>query len=545
MRQGLTLAVALLLALPPLAAQAPQAPAPPGAPAGATVRGRVTDGATGRPLRMARVALTSVTPGPNALERFTRTGPDGTFQFKDVPAARVTVTASKPRYITLQYQQKLPEKAGRPLDIAAGRTVDAIDFVLLRAAAITGRVLDELGEPVSNAWVSAMKTGYDERGRALVSAGGATTNDLGDYRISQLPPGDYYVVAAERLDGFGSEMDADIGFVKTAYPSTADLKDARGVAVRAGLDTAGIDIALLPAHAARVAGTVLSGDGQPAANVWLVLQAIGNGPGAGIGADTYSGADGGFLLPRVAPGRYELHARMNSKPNEGAVVPLDVSGDEITGLIVPITRGGRMVGRVVPPAGVPPARAADAKINAVPVGDTLIFGTGFGGVVKDDWTFDWDFLLGPRIIRPQSLPRGWYLKAVRRGEEDVTDTPIVFRAAEVVRDLEIVLTTDDTTVDGSAVTRDNKPAERYTVIVFPEDTSLWTSWSRFVKTARPDQTGRFSIEGLPPARYRIAALAEIEENQWNDPEFLERLRSTASSMTLEVGQHVSLVLHVR
>ena len=54
-----------------------------------------------------------------------------------------------------------------------------------------------------------------------------------------------------------------------------------------------------------------------------------------------------------------------------------------------------------------PAAPGDLDIGAIPTSDTLVFGTGFGGPVKDDWTFDWDFLLGNRIIRPvQRFPPG-------------------------------------------------------------------------------------------------------------------------------------------
>ena len=454
------------------------------------------------------------------------------------------MTASKARYVTLQYGQKLPAPSGIVLDVGAGRVLERIDVALARAAAIAGRITDELGDPLDRANVEAMRMGYSERGRELVTAGSATTNDAGEYRITQLQPGDYYVVAQERAESFGSEPDADIGFLKTAYPANADIAGARRVPIRDGQDAIRIDITMLPARPANISGRVITANGLAAANVMLVLQSVDSGPGSGVGSETRSGSDGSFLLPRVIPGRYELHARLNAKPNEGAVLPLVMTGDDVTGWTIPMTAGGRITGRVVPPERAALAAPGDLQISAIPTADTLMFGTGFGGPVKDDWTFDWDFLLGNRIIRASTLPAGWYLKAVMRGETDITDTPIVFTGAEVVNDVEIVLTTETTSVSGTALGAGGAAAMDYTVVAFADDNTKWTRWSRFIKTARPDEAGLFRIDGLPPGRYRIAAVDKVENFQWLDREFLQRLRPDATSLTLQLGQAPTVTLKV-
>ena len=216
----------------------------------------------------------------------------------------------------------------------------------------------------------------------------------------------------------------------------------------------------------------------------------------------------------------------------------------MSGVTVHLTGGGRITGRVVPPEHAPSASPSDLQINAIPTGDTLVFGTGLAEPIKDDWTFDWDFLLGNRIIRPSTLPAGWYLKAVMRGKADITDTPIVFTGAEVVSDLEIVLTTETTSVAGAALGTGGGASMDYTVVAFADDVSKWTSWSRFIKTARPDDTGRFRLDGLPPGRYRIAAVDKVENFQWLDREFLQRLRPEATSLTLQPGMSATVNLKV-
>ena len=314
----------------------PQLPGTEKPPPPATVRGRVTDAATGRPVRMARVALTPVrakrAQRPSAISR---TAEDGTYEFRAVPPGRFTMTASKARYVTLQYGQKLPAPSGLVLDIGPGRVLERIDVAWRARRRSPAAITDELGDPLERASVEAMQVGFSSRGRELVTAASAVTNDAGEYRIAQLQPGDYYVVASERSEGFGSEPDADLGFLKTAYPANADIAGARRVPIRDGQDAIRIDITMLPARAANISGRVITANGLAAANVMLVLQSVDSGPGSGVGSDTRSGSDGSFLLPRVITGRYELHARLNAKPNEGAILPLVMTGDDVTGWTVP------------------------------------------------------------------------------------------------------------------------------------------------------------------------------------------------------------------
>ena len=513
-------------------------------PPPATVRGRVTDAATGRPVRTARVVLAPSERTTRSSERVTRTAEDGTYEFRAIPPGRFVLTASKTGYVTLQFGQRLPAPSGNVLDVGPGRAFERIDIALPRAAAIAGRITDELGDPLERASVAAMRIGYSARGRELVTAGSAITNAAGEYRIAQLQPGEYYVVASERSEGSGSEQDAGIGFLKTAYPANADIVGARRVPIRDGQDATRIDITMLPARAATVSGRVITASGLAAANVMLVLQAVDSGLGSGVGSETRSASDGSFLLPRVITGKYELHARLYTTPSEGAILPLVMTGEDVTGWTIPLTPGGRMRGRVVPPEHAPPVSPSDLRIGAIPTSDTLVSGTGFGGPIQGDWTFDWDFLLGDRVIRPSSLPAGWHLKAVMRGDTDITDTPIVFTGAEVVNDLEIILTTDSTRVSGTALGAGSATAMDYSVVVFADDSATWTAWSRFIKTARPDDAGQFRIEGLPPGRYRIAAVDRVDSFQWLDREFLQRLRPLASKLALDRGQTASVQLKV-
>ena len=157
----------------------------------ARIRGRIVAADTGQPLRKALVRAVSAEIREN---RQATTDNNGVYEITEMPAARYQLTATKGSFVQLQYGQSRPFEPGKPLEVGDGQVIEKVDFSLPRGAVITGRVLDEAGEPATEVQVAAMRYGYAQGRRQLVSAGrNAVTNDIGEYRIYGLPPGQYDV----------------------------------------------------------------------------------------------------------------------------------------------------------------------------------------------------------------------------------------------------------------------------------------------------------------------------------------------------------------
>src|SRR5437868_15547714 len=104
---------------------------------------------------------------------------------------------------------------------------------MLPAAVVTGRVLDEDGDPVPDAEVTVWRRKFVFAGPKFEAAGSAQSNDLGEYRIGGLLAGNYYVsasapvnfqslVPAQRnLDEAGAKV-PETAYVTTYYPNTID-----------------------------------------------------------------------------------------------------------------------------------------------------------------------------------------------------------------------------------------------------------------------------------------------------------------------------------
>jgi hypothetical protein len=77
---------------------------------------------------------------------------------------------SKTGFITQQYGQTRPFAAAQPLTVGERQSLQA-NFTLGRAGAISGRVLDEFGDPVAGARVQVLRSRYARGRRTLAPTG--------------------------------------------------------------------------------------------------------------------------------------------------------------------------------------------------------------------------------------------------------------------------------------------------------------------------------------------------------------------------------------
>jgi len=101
-----------------------------------------------------------------------------------------------------------------------------------------------------------------------------------------------------------------------------------------------------------------------------------------------------------------------------------------------------------------------------------------------------------------------------------------------VSDVQIVLTRRLTTITGQVVDGRNALTPDGTVVVFSTDRDKLFEDSRHIRAVRPDQHGRYEIRGLPPGEYLIAAIDDVDQGGWWDPDFLNAIRPSAQSLTL-------------
>lgn len=550
----------------------------------ARLRGRVLSSDSGGPVRRAQVRIS----GQDIGAKSAMTDAEGRYEFKDLPAGRFSLSATKAGFVTVQYGQTRPFESGKPIDLTDGQLLDKADFSMPRGSAISGRLVDEFGDPIADAVVSAMRSAWSGGRRRLQSTGRTDmTNDLGQFRIYGLSPGEYYVNAAFRggdmmameiamstmaggvATGGPTGSNPNSGYAPTYFPGTANGAEAQKITLTVGQEAQNTDFALLPVKLAKIAGTVISSEGKPVEGSMInALPRNSDGAGMMMAGSARTDKNGNFTIPNVSPGEYTLQSRalqiMTSGSGDNMMftarvggdsgaeaemgsLPVTVNGEDLSNVVIVTTKGASATGRLTFEDGSKPSSLTNIRVSASPAdSDGPVMSLGGGpGSVKADGTFELRGLMGTRIVRVGNLPPGWMLKSVRVNGQDITDIGMDFKSGEAVSGVEVTLTSKLTEVDGT-VKDGSQPLKDYTLVVFSDDTQKWSlPNSRYVTSTRPDQEGRFQVKNLPAGSYYIIAVDYLAQGEWNDPDVLERLKPKATSFSLDEGETKTLNLTLK
>jgi uncharacterized protein (DUF2141 family) len=561
----------------------------------ASISGQVVnDEEQPKPVRRAIVTLTGSDLRPS---RGAITDDEGRFTFANLPAGRVTLTVTRASFITSVYGAKRPGKPGTPISLGAGEAVSGLVVKAWRGAVIAGILRDDTGAPVAGIPVSVMASRTNGTPAVLsLSNNPATTDDLGEFRIFGLPPGTYVISATPSAGGGGAmramtdaEVDAAFeavrrrassgsgaGSAATAkepepdlprpfayapiyFPGTPILSEASVITLVPGQEQTGLEFALQRVPTAVVEGVVSRSDGQPPAGT--TVQMTGVAPPGPFATDSplvlqaTAGANGVFQILQVPPGDYTLVARSGSGAatlwGSGSV---SVGGADVSGVAIAVEPGATISGRVrfesataKPPADLTRIRVtlAPAEVLALKPGTpirTLVF-TGFVPL-RADGSFEvvgvppGSFAL---TFNPIDAAAWWGRSAVLE-ERDLFDGLIDVGRASMT-DVVVTFTDKRSELSGSLQTSSGAPASDVFVIAYATNPAMWGPRARRVQAVRPGVDGRFSIKDLPPGDYYLSAVTDVEQEELQEPKFLEEL--VKASIKISIGEGEKKVQDLR
>ncbi len=514
------------------------------------MRGRVFAADTSAPVRFAQLRLTEPTL---QLIRTAVADANGRFEFNGLPAGRYALVASKGGFVMLQFGQRRPFEPGTPMDVAEGQTRD-LEFALPRGSVIAGRITDETGDPMARAMVTAARYVYAEGGRRTLEATDVqdATDDLGQFRLYGLMPGEYIVSAAYGGAPLSAARTADgnavaDGYATTYYPGTASPADATGVRVALGQETNAF-FSLMTARLGRASGTATDSQGRPSAGARVtVLSAVADDESAG---STQVRPDGSFSVAGIPPGDHVLIVRQDprgaARTSEMAAVPFTmVSGVDASGISVRTSPGATLSGTVVfqgepstPRTGLVVRPSADDP--RVPLGSASPQANGRVGA---DGVFELSGLFGRvDVALGGAAAEHWTVTSVTLNGRDVTDRPSAL-AADVTNSMRVVVSDQVTSVAGTIADSRGVPFEGGVVVFLPEGLGDERVATRYVRTVRSTRGGAFQTRGLPAGRYRVVALEALEQGREWDPEFQAWARVNGVSARIEGGRETTLALH--
>ena len=525
-----------------IAALTAQAPAPGTLPATHTLTGIVVDAETGSPVRRVRVrALGSGQELPGG-----ESDAEGRFAITGLSPGKYIVAAFKGGYLNSSYGQARHGGPGLPVTVPSQNGV--LKLAISRGGVISGRVLDESGEPAINAPVHALRFTYSANGRQLspVASEGAraSTDDQGAFRLFALPPGDYYIVTrAAQTPAVGAPVNASARQpVTTYYPNAIDASSAQPIRVVSGEERPPITITLGSGRPAQISGRVVKSTGEPVGSGYLTVsfaQDIGL-HSAMLGAGVRP--DGTFQTAPLPPGRYRisLSTGMVPPPEESGGAIVDLDGTDISDLLIVTRKRAALRGHVVFDARegtkVTPRDVVVQLVAALPAADAAVqdFTTA---TPKDDMSFDVQVPPGKYYVAAfVRSGGGWTVSDVLLDQQRLFGQAVDVDPERGLSGVTVVVTNRTVELRGRVTNANRQPLNDAWVVLFPRDSREWHSRSPLIAGVQADVRGEYRFAAVVPSDdYLISAVpgSMIEPQQWHDPVTLQMLRAHAQRLTVD------------
>jgi Carboxypeptidase regulatory-like domain len=488
------------------------------------------------------------------------TGLDGEFRIQNILPGRYRLFAERTGFLDIDKHHGRSE--GRVLTLRPGEEVTDLQIRLQAAAVLRGRVTDEDGDPLAGAEVSALRRGFLAGHKHWEQVGAERTNDLGEYRIANLPAGSVFVsvnpppdfkslIDSNGATGEGKSSSAgdngqSTAYQTTYYPGTPDRSQAMPIQLHAG-DEFPANFSLTPGPSLSIRGQVVNLPPRTSATIMLQSRDFRL-----VTSGTEIHKDGSFVIRDVSPGSYLLLASV-----EGSAVPLmarqavEVGSSNVEGLRLSPQPGATVRGRLR-------AESAGKRFDPDQVylvlqsvdgqdDEVAIPGVSFSNLahVAAAGEFVWsDVPPGNYYVQivgnRSAANEDWFVKTVLSGTRDITESGIAVSGGTIVLDL--VASANGAVVEGVAADSKGEPVADTVVVAVPE-ARMRGRVDQYRQTVS-DQNGHFSLRGIRGGNYTLFAWESVEGQAYYDPEFLKSYEGQGSTLQLSEGERKPVQLTV-
>ena len=325
---------------------------------GGAIRGTVMAADGESPLAKATVSLRKSGSRRGAGERTARSDDRGQYEFGDLEAGKYHLSVTRNGFLPQDYGQKRVQpfrgrRGGTPLTLEDGQVLSGMDFNLIRGGVVEGRVADQDYEPLSRVIVTL--SGYEtvQGERVLTPVSRAQTDDRGQFRLFDIPPGSYFLSATQG-GGFplfgrrGRRGQRGRSFPPTYYPGVPSPGLATRIEVSAGGEVGGFHLTLIEAYTYSVSGRVLASDGSPAQSVRIITVNRSGAGQASLRGGAATDLQGAFTVAGLLPGKHRLIAHRGRRQDpQIASASVEVIDQDIQGLMLALGSGASITGRIV------------------------------------------------------------------------------------------------------------------------------------------------------------------------------------------------------
>ena len=477
------------------------------------IAGTVVNARVGAPLATSHVTIADAKNEQSV--RSVITGADGRFEFH-VPPGKYLLQGAKRGFVAAAYNHH--EQFSTAIVTGADLDTENLSLRLAPNAVLTGKVLDEFGEPVRSAQIAVYRETHFQGTSRTLLVRNTTTDDQGHYEVTPLAEGTFFVSAqaspwyaihptmnAEGAAKAPSQVDSslDVAYPITYYGDATEADDATPIPVRGG-DRLEADIHLNPLPALHLVIHVPEGGTRGTAFPILQKPVFEGVQRLDQGNIQYI-APGLYEMTGVAPGRYTVRAPDSNgqMQKEAAEINLSDSGELRVSAGSPTSKIKATV-QIEGAASVPPDLEVGLRNSKGKVETTQVDSKGeanFSEVIAGKYD-----VVASSSTKPYSVVRVTSENGSVSGHALNVPPDASFTIA-------LTLVAGSVTVEGFA-RQAGKAASGVMIVLVPKNPEA--NRDRF-RRDQSDLDGSFALPGVIPGSYTIIAIENGSDLDWAEP----------------------------
>jgi hypothetical protein len=368
------------------------------------------------------------------------------------------------------------------------------------------------------------------------------TNDRGEFRLIDVAPGQYFL----RVPPAGKPTDELSRLHAAFYPSVTGLTRAKKFEVRPGEEVRLEDIVLTPSTLKPILVRTIDATGENARSAPSV--SLFGGPTVDPPA-TIGLVDGVPAIRPDEPGNYKVCTSrvymVEGPPRfahaQNACADIVYTGDSLEITLTLRKAVASLTGRVLleESDGASTVPLAGVDIGGVGVGH----GANYGG--RSDANGFFKSLTpipdGPVTMRFLDAPEGYYVASILQGSRDALAEGVLVAGEDT--NLDVRVRKGVGVVTGTVAGTDGKPADRATIVLIPEgQLARRADKDNTHRMATTNLNGTFEVRNIIPGRYRVYAMAQMEEGAYLDADVFKPYEDESTPVEISKDARVSLQL---
>jgi hypothetical protein len=493
------------------------------------IAGMVVSSVTGVPLVNARVSITDVRDSEQTLQLITTE--NGHFEFSGLKAGKFSLQGAKRGFLSAAYEQH--EQFSTAIVTGAEYDTQSLVLRLTPLAFLSGKVIDEFGDPVRTAQVSLYLKSTRAGMSRVTLVGNDSTDDQGYYEFPALSPGEYFLSAAGKPwyavhpvlltepSGGNSPSNVprslDVVYPTTFYNGAADADGAAPIAVKAG-DRLRVDVRLNPVPSLHL--IFRSSEQQQGFSMPMLQKRVFDSMETMTGSAQMI-SPGVWELTGVPAGRYAVTKQQQGE-QQSSEMTLREDGQELD------LSHGELAARLKLKVNLPPGETTPKQLFVALQNSRRQVVADSAVDVAGEITFE-NVSPGKYAVLVGSSTKPFSVARISSSGFDITGHDVNISPGASL-DLTVFLIGGVVAIEG-VVNRGGKPAAGIMVALVPKDPQ---SHLEMFRRDQSDFDGSFLLRSVIPGSYTIIAVEDAWGFAWLQPGMLARYLRNGQNLT--VGQ---------